>query len=76
MSPTVSNFKIPEQSPINYLLISQIGSILLQNPANLRGFSAGDATLHNSNPNTRTAPKSLIPSVLACSGRSVKDKWF
>src|SRR5262249_48962119 len=66
VSPTVSNFKIPEQSPLNYLLISQIGSNLRQKCANLSGFSAGDATLHNSKANTRMARKSLIPSVLAC----------
>src|SRR5262249_32147144 len=66
VSPTVSNFKIPEQSPLNYLLISQIGSNLLQKCANLSGFSAGHVTLHNSKANTRMARKSLIPSVLAC----------
>ena len=55
VSATVSNFKIPEQSPLNYLLISQIGSNLLQKCANSIGFSAGDATLHNSRANTRMA---------------------
>src|SRR5262245_38372807 len=29
---TASNFKIPEQFPLNYLLIGQIGSNLLQDP--------------------------------------------
>jgi hypothetical protein len=57
--------EIPEQSPLNYLLIGQIGSNLLQECANLRGFSAGDATLHYSKGDARTADKSLIPSVLA-----------
>jgi len=42
----------------------------------LSGFSAGDATVHNSMANTRTAHKPLIPSVLACCGRSVKRQWF
>src|SRR5262245_30492964 len=46
--------------------ISQIGSSFLQKCPNLSGFSAGDATLHNSKANTRMARKSLIPSVLAC----------
>jgi len=43
--PGVSNFKISEQSPLNYLLISQIGSNFLQKSANLAGFSAGETTL-------------------------------
>jgi hypothetical protein len=43
--------------------------------AHLPGFSGGDATLYHSKANTRTAHKSLIPSVLAFYGRSVKDKW-
>ena len=75
VSPTVSNFKIPEQFLVNYLSIAQIGSNLIQKSANLVGFSAGEATLHNSNAKAGTAHKSLIPSVLAFYGRSVKDKW-
>jgi len=42
----------------------------------LRRFSADDATLHNTKAGTRTADKSLIPSVLSFCDRSVKDKWF
>jgi len=38
--------------------------------------SGAKATLHNSNATIRTSCKSLIPSVLALYGRSVKDKWF
>src|SRR5262245_54224720 len=56
----------PRTIPLNYLLISQIGWSFLQKCPNLSGFSAGDATLHNSKANTRMARKSLIPSVLAC----------
>ena len=66
VNPTVSNFKIPEQSPLNYLLISQIGSNLIQKCANLSGFSCRRYNLRNSKADTRTADKSLIPSVLAC----------
>src|SRR5215813_5941583 len=43
--PAVSNFKIPEQSPLDCLLISQIGSNLLQKSPNLVAFSAGNARL-------------------------------
>jgi len=47
MSPTVSDFKIPEQPPINYLLITKIGSKLLRNLPNLSSLSAGSVGLHN-----------------------------
>jgi hypothetical protein len=49
---------------------------LIQKSANLIGFSAGEAKLRNSNAKAGTAHKSLIPSVLAFCGRSVKDKWL
>ena len=60
--------KSSKHSLLNYLLISRIGSNLLQKCGNWGGFSAGDATLHNPSTNTRTPTKSLIPSVLACWG--------
>jgi len=66
-------YQFPEQSPLNHLLIGQIGSNLLQECAKLIGFSAGDA---NWNRYTRTARKSMIPSVLACSGGPIRDEWF
>jgi len=40
------------------------------------GLSADETTLHNSKAKAGTAHKSLVPSVLAFCGRSVKDKWF
>src|SRR5262249_23036005 len=48
------------------------GSNSLQRSANLRVFSADDATVHNSVANTRTAHKPLIPSVLAHYEQQVK----
>jgi len=68
--------KSPNKYPFNYLSIAQIGSNLIQKSANLIGFSAGEAKLRNSNAKAGTAHKSLIPSVLAFCGRSVKDKWL
>jgi hypothetical protein len=67
-TPYGFELKIPKHSPLNYLLIGQIGFEFAQKCANLIGFGAGDAKLHNSKANTRTAHKSLIPSVLACYG--------
>ena len=70
----------PRTPPLNCLLISQIGSNLLQKCANLSGVSAGETTLHNSKakaaPPTNRGFPACGPSVAARSNTIVLSTAF
>src|SRR5262249_33473125 len=61
----VLNFQISEQSPVNCLLIRQIGSDLLKNAPITVPPGGVCATLHDSKATSGTSCKSLLPNMFA-----------